>query len=87
MFKVPWTLQEQHLLEKYLLEIPETEKHRYKVYVTLSCVIRLTPDVIMLTRWVKISEAMGGVRTARQVASRVQKYNEKLKKFGQSRCP
>jgi hypothetical protein len=26
---------------------------------------------------------MGGIRTARQVASRVQKYNEKLKKFGQ----
>ncbi|KAF9518737.1 hypothetical protein BS47DRAFT_1337863, partial [Hydnum rufescens UP504] len=47
LFKVPWTIHEQHLLEKYLLEIPETE----------------------------------GFRTPRQVASRVQKYNLKLKKW------
>ncbi|TFY67029.1 hypothetical protein EVJ58_g1887 [Rhodofomes roseus] len=33
-------------------------------------------------RWAKISQAMGGRRTARQVASRVQKYFEKLKRFG-----
>ncbi|KAI0048667.1 hypothetical protein FA95DRAFT_1539420 [Auriscalpium vulgare] len=33
-------------------------------------------------RWAKISRAMGGHRTPRQVASRVQKYFEKLKKFG-----
>lgn len=33
-------------------------------------------------RWVKISKAMGGRRTPRQVASRVQKYFEKLKRFG-----
>ncbi|KAJ3812576.1 hypothetical protein EV368DRAFT_36924, partial [Lentinula lateritia] len=33
-------------------------------------------------RWRKISEAMDGRRTPRQVASRVQKYFEKLKKFG-----
>jgi len=33
-------------------------------------------------RWAKISKAMNGRRTARQVASRVQKYFEKLKKFG-----
>ncbi|KAH9474544.1 ZZ-type zinc finger-containing protein 3 [Psilocybe cubensis] len=33
-------------------------------------------------RWQKISRAMGGRRTPRQVASRVQKYFEKLKKFG-----
>ncbi|KAF8909751.1 hypothetical protein CPB84DRAFT_1743775 [Gymnopilus junonius] len=33
-------------------------------------------------RWQKISIAMGGRRTPRQVASRVQKYFEKLKKFG-----
>ncbi|KAF8961408.1 hypothetical protein BDZ97DRAFT_1829146 [Flammula alnicola] len=32
-------------------------------------------------RWQKISKAMGGRRTPRQVASRVQKYFEKLKKF------
>jgi len=33
-------------------------------------------------RWAKISQAMNGRRTARQVASRVQKYFEKLRKFG-----
>ncbi|CDO72125.1 hypothetical protein BN946_scf184962.g68 [Trametes cinnabarina] len=33
-------------------------------------------------RWSKISKAMNGRRTARQVASRVQKYYEKLKRFG-----
>jgi hypothetical protein len=33
-------------------------------------------------RWAKISKAMSGRRTPRQVASRVQKYFEKLKKFG-----
>ncbi|KAF8452731.1 hypothetical protein L210DRAFT_977792 [Boletus edulis BED1] len=33
-------------------------------------------------RWAKISQAMGGRRTPRQVASRVQKYFEKLKRFG-----
>ncbi|KLO07822.1 hypothetical protein SCHPADRAFT_881133 [Schizopora paradoxa] len=33
-------------------------------------------------RWAKISEAMGGQRNPRQVASRVQKYFAKLKKFG-----
>ncbi|TFY75533.1 hypothetical protein EWM64_g8478, partial [Hericium alpestre] len=33
-------------------------------------------------RWAKISKAMGGRRTPRQVASRVQKYFEKLRRFG-----
>ncbi|KAF5372552.1 hypothetical protein D9758_005157 [Tetrapyrgos nigripes] len=33
-------------------------------------------------RWKKISHAMNGRRTPRQVASRVQKYFEKLKRFG-----
>jgi len=33
-------------------------------------------------RWKKISRAMNGRRTPRQVASRVQKYFEKLKRFG-----
>jgi hypothetical protein len=35
-----------------------------------------------ITRWQKISQAMQGRRTPRQVASRVQKYFEKLKRFG-----
>ncbi|KAH7926903.1 hypothetical protein BV22DRAFT_1061989 [Leucogyrophana mollusca] len=33
-------------------------------------------------RWAQISRAMNGRRTARQVASRVQKYFEKLRRFG-----
>jgi hypothetical protein len=33
-------------------------------------------------RWAKISRAMNGRRTPKQVASRVQKYFEKLKRFG-----
>ncbi|KAI9456568.1 hypothetical protein BJY52DRAFT_1121026, partial [Lactarius psammicola] len=33
-------------------------------------------------RWSKISKAIGGHRTPRQVTSRVQKYIEKLKPFG-----
>ncbi|THH30497.1 hypothetical protein EUX98_g3700 [Antrodiella citrinella] len=33
-------------------------------------------------RWAQISKAMSGRRTPRQVASRVQKYYEKLKRFG-----
>ena len=39
-------------------------------------------DPFVIYRWQKISRAMGGKRTPRQVASRVQKYFEKLKKFG-----
>jgi hypothetical protein len=35
-----------------------------------------------MDRWQKISRAMDGKRTPRQVASRVQKYFEKLKRFG-----
>ena len=33
-------------------------------------------------KWQKISRTMNGARTPRQVASRVQMYFEKLKKFG-----
>jgi hypothetical protein len=32
--------------------------------------------------WAQISKAMNGKRTPRQVASRVQKYFEKLKRYG-----
>ncbi|THU97520.1 hypothetical protein K435DRAFT_796464 [Dendrothele bispora CBS 962.96] len=59
-YKQAWSVSEQHLLEKLLLEIPEGEKNR----------------------WKKISTAMDGRRTPRQVASRVQKYFEKLKRYG-----
>ncbi|KAH9931514.1 uncharacterized protein B0H18DRAFT_989747 [Fomitopsis serialis] len=59
-YKQSWSVDEQHLLERLLEEIPDGTKHR----------------------WAKISQAMDGRRTARQVASRVQKYFEKLKRFG-----
>ncbi|KAG2006820.1 hypothetical protein CC2G_014563 [Coprinopsis cinerea AmutBmut pab1-1] len=59
-YKQAWSVEEQHLLERLLEEIPDGEKFR----------------------WQKISRAMGGRRTPRQVASRVQKYFEKLKRFG-----
>jgi len=59
-YKVAWSVDEQHLLEQLMEEIPDGVKNR----------------------WAKISQAMNGRRTARQVASRVQKYHEKLRKFG-----
>jgi len=59
-YKQAWSVEEQHMLEKLLDEIPDGEKNR----------------------WQKISLAMKGRRTPRQVASRVQKYFEKLKRFG-----
>ncbi|GJE93458.1 hypothetical protein PsYK624_096170 [Phanerochaete sordida] len=59
-YKQAWSVEEQHMLERLLEEIPDGEKNR----------------------WLKISQAMNGKRTARQVASRVQKYYEKLKRFG-----
>ncbi|TRM61131.1 hypothetical protein BD626DRAFT_502828 [Schizophyllum amplum] len=59
-YKVPWTDEEQLLLQRLLQEIPDGESFR----------------------WQKISKAMGGKRTPRQVSSRVQKYFEKLKAYG-----
>ncbi|KAI0073604.1 hypothetical protein K474DRAFT_1686137 [Panus rudis PR-1116 ss-1] len=59
-YKQAWSVDEQHLLERLLEEIPDGEKNR----------------------WAKISKAMNGKRTARQVASRVQKYYAKLKRYG-----
>ena len=77
-YKQAWSISEQHLLERLLTEIPEGEKNRY---ATTS---RLHDGVALMNsqRWSKISKAMGGRRTPRQVASRVQKYFEKLKLFG-----
>jgi len=77
-YKQAWSISEQHLLERLLTEIPEGEKNRY---ATPS---RLGDGVALMNtqRWSKISKAMGGRRTPRQVASRVQKYFEKLKLFG-----
>ncbi|KAI0701853.1 hypothetical protein BC835DRAFT_1411335 [Cytidiella melzeri] len=59
-YKQAWSVEEQHLLERLLEEIPEGAKNR----------------------WAQISKAMNGKRTPRQVASRVQKYYEKLKRYG-----
>lgn len=77
-YKQTWTIEEQHHLEQLLEDIPVGEKNRQA--------FRLFSNLLSLTfsrfRWAKISQAMNGRRTPRQVASRVQKYFEKLKKFG-----
>lgn len=78
-YKQAWSVSEQHLLERLLEEIPEGEKNRYG----LKQFSKIDADKRFLYRsWSKISKAMNGRRTARQVASRVQKYYEKLKRFG-----
>lgn len=78
-FNLPWSLSEQHLLEKLLSEIPAGEKQRYALLAVFANHFKLKNAH---RRWAKISKAMSGKRTPRQVASRVQKYFEKLKKFG-----
>ena len=77
-YKQAWSVSEQHLLERLLSEIPDGKKNRYE-----ETVCSWTPRVRVLNmftycRWSKISRAMGGRRTPRQVASRVQQYFEKL---------
>lgn len=76
-YKQAWSISEQHLLERLLEEIPDGERNRCVCPCTVS--YQSTHDH---GRWAKISQAMGGRRTPRQVASRVQKYFEKLKRFG-----
>ena len=76
-YKQSWSVSEQNLLEQLLEEIPDGEKFRHVFSCILSFVI-----TDPFYRWQKISRAMGGKRTPRQVASRVQKYFEKLKRFG-----
>ena len=81
-YKQAWSVSEQHLPERLLSEIPDGEKNRYE-----ETVCSWTPRVRVLNmftycRWSKISKAMGGRRTPRQAANRVQKYFEKLKLFG-----
>ena len=49
---------------------------------TGKCISVVGGKLLTVFRWAKISKAMGGRRTARQVASRVQKYFEKLRRFG-----
>ncbi|RXW22778.1 hypothetical protein EST38_g3080 [Candolleomyces aberdarensis] len=62
---------------------PETYKQAWSVSEQhlLEQLLEEIPDGEKF-RWQKISRAMGGKRTPRQVASRVQKYFEKLKRFG-----
>lgn len=62
---------------------PETYKQSWSVSEQnlLEQLLEEIPDGEKF-RWQKISRAMGGKRTPRQVASRVQKYFEKLKRFG-----
>lgn len=81
-YKQAWSVSEQHLLERLLEEIPEGEKNRS---VRLICCRDFSQPCLIISlncRWQKISQAMSGRRTPRQVASRVQKYFEKLKQFG-----
>jgi hypothetical protein len=78
-YKLAWSLSEQHLLERLLQEIPDGEKQRYETGVLRSRIVGLNPSP---DSWLKISRAMNGRRTPKQVASRVQKYFEKLKQFG-----
>jgi hypothetical protein len=79
-YKQAWSVSEQHLLERLLAEIPDGEKNRYATSWCLRDGLPLIATI--LNRWSKISKAMGGRRTPRQVATRVQKYFEKLKLFG-----
>ena len=81
-FKKNWSLEEQHTLERLLTEIPSTVKFRSVPTVLFSPIAMCLTESNWASRWVKISEAMGGTRTPRQVASRVQKYYEKMKKLG-----
>jgi hypothetical protein len=75
-YKQNWSVSEQHQLEQLLKEYPDGEHQRYSsVFLYWS----LSHEII---RWKKISRAMGGRRTPRQVASRVQKLYEKLKRAG-----
>jgi len=62
---------------------PETYKQAWSVSEQhlLERLLEEIPDGEK-NRWAKISKAMNGRRTPRQVASRVQKYFEKLKRFG-----
>ncbi|KAF8893087.1 hypothetical protein BD779DRAFT_1508803 [Infundibulicybe gibba] len=62
---------------------PETYKQAWSVSEQhlLERLLEQIPDGEK-NRWQKISRAMNGRRTPRQVASRVQKYFEKLKRFG-----
>ncbi|KAG6829902.1 hypothetical protein H0H92_003035 [Tricholoma furcatifolium] len=62
---------------------PETYKQAWSVEEQhhLEQLLEQIPDGEK-NRWQKISLAMDGRRTPRQVASRVQKYFEKLKRFG-----
>ena len=82
-YKQSWSVSEQNLLEQLLEEIPDGEKFRHVFFFLVSSQsLSLILFPFFFYRWQKISRAMGGKRTPRQVASRVQKYFEKLKRFG-----
>ncbi|KAG8792477.1 hypothetical protein FRC12_005977 [Ceratobasidium sp. 428] len=75
--------EENLLCEPPSEELPATFKKNWTLdeQHTLERLLTEIPSTVKF-RWVKISEAMGGTRTPRQVASRVQKYYEKMKKLG-----
>ena len=71
-YKQVWSVSEQHLLERLLSENPDGEKNRYGRLFVIGPRTQSVPS-----RCSKISKAIGGRHTPRQVASRVQKHFEK----------
>lgn len=78
-FNLTWSDEEQRLLDILLERYPDGTKNRYVHFVNNLGTIKLT---LHLYRWSNISKDMNGRRTPRQVASRVQKYFAKMKKWG-----
>ncbi|KAH9007383.1 hypothetical protein EDB83DRAFT_2462019 [Lactarius deliciosus] len=76
MYKQAWSISEQHLLERLLTEISDGEKNRHETPFLSVHEENVNVHVFLILK------AMGGRRTPRQVASRVQMYFEKLKLFG-----
>ncbi|KAH7905067.1 hypothetical protein BJ138DRAFT_1183816 [Hygrophoropsis aurantiaca] len=87
-YKLPWSVAEQHLLERLLEEIGPQERNRglggsredLVDMGILGAGVGIEEEKSWI--WSKISLAMHGRRTPRQVASRVQKYREKLSRAG-----
>ncbi|CAE6452219.1 unnamed protein product [Rhizoctonia solani] len=76
------------MIEEFVMDVPDGEGHStfkqnwsLAEQHTLERLLVEIPSTVKF-RWVRISEAMGGTRTPRQVASRVQKYYEKMRKLG-----
>ncbi|KAH8990938.1 hypothetical protein EDB86DRAFT_2806940, partial [Lactarius hatsudake] len=75
-YKQAWSISEQHLLGRLLTEISDGEKNRHETPFLSVHEENVNVHVFLILK------AMGDRRTPRQVASRIQKYFEKLKLFG-----